>query len=128
MNRDNPNENDLRLMALIEQILGLSQDTEVAGRIMLLGPTGQFIGDASLSTADLEAATEALAQWNATKAAHQETLPPAPTVAVDPVLEAELEEYCIGLDAGFLMQVAQEDPNCAVAAFDEAVSDWDGEL
>lgn len=145
MDREQPNENDLRLMAFMEQILNLSQDTDIAGRIMLLGPTGEFIGDASLSPADLEAATRFLAQGNAAKAAHEDTIPPAPaapvpTVPVDPALEAELEEYCIGLDTDFLMDLAADDPRRAVAAFDlvwepaakeqiqaEDTSDWDGD-
>ncbi|MGQ4437881.1 hypothetical protein ACN6LI_003246 [Streptomyces violaceoruber] len=142
MNREQPNENDLRLIAFMEQILNLSQDTDIAGRIMLLGPTGEFIGDASLSPADLEAATRFLAQGNAAKAAHEDTVPPAPvpTVPVDPALEAELEEYCIGLDTDFLMGLAADDPRRAVAAFDlvwepapkeqiqaEDTSDWDGD-
>ncbi|WP_432185475.1 hypothetical protein [Streptomyces tendae] len=148
MNREQPTENDLRLIAFLEQILNLSQDKDIAGRIMLLGPTGEFIGDASLSPADLENATRFLAQGNAAKAAHEDTIPPSdvppapvPTVPVDPALEAELEEYCIGLDTDFLMDLAADDPRRAVAAFDlvwepaakeqiqaEDNSDWDGEL
>ncbi|MFJ3043630.1 hypothetical protein [Streptomyces tendae] len=146
MNREQPNENDLRLMAFLEQILNLSQDTDIAGRIMLLGPTGEFIGDASLSPADLENATRFLAQGNAAKAAHEDTIPPAPVPAVpadavlDPVVEQDFEAYCIGLDTDYLMDLAAHDPHKAVHAFDlvtepaakeqilrEDNSDWDGD-
>jgi hypothetical protein len=128
MDRNQPNENDLRLLAFLEQILNLSQDTDIAGRIMLLGPTGEFIGDASLSPADLDNATRFLAQGNAAKEATGQAAAPAlvPTVPVDPALETELEEHCIGLDTDFLMQLAAEDPRKAVAAFDEITEE--GEL
>ncbi|MFJ7023281.1 hypothetical protein ACIQUW_33460 [Streptomyces sp. NPDC101117] len=46
---------------------------------------------------------------------------PADTVdvTVDPVLVDELEQHCLGMDADFLMDIAAQDPNSAVAAFDE---------
>ncbi|MFB7312959.1 hypothetical protein [Streptomyces sp. NPDC056192] len=45
---------------------------------------------------------------------------------IDPLLEAEFEEYCIGLDTDFLMSMAAQDPHQAVAAFDEITRE--GEL
>lgn len=151
MDREQPNENDLRLIAFAEQLLALSQDPSIAGRFLLLGPTGQVVAEAALSASDLEDATRFLAQGNAAKAAHEDTTQPAlvpdfppapvPTVPVDPALEAELEEYCIGLDTDYLIDLAAHDPQKAVHAFDlvtepapkeqilrEDNSDWDGEL
>ncbi|MFF6866664.1 hypothetical protein [Streptomyces ardesiacus] len=143
MDREQPTENDLRLIAFAEQLLALSQDPSIAGRFLLLGPTGQVVAEAALSASDLEDATRFLAQGNAAKAAHEDTAPPAlvPTVPVDPALEAELEEYCIGLDTDYLMDLAAHDPRKAVHAFDlvtepapkeqilrEDSTDWDGEL
>lgn len=130
MNRENPSENDLRLLAFLEQILEISPDPENAGRIQLLGPTGEFIGDATLSARDFDIVTDALARLNAAKDATTQSAPPAhvPTVSIDKGLEAELEEYCIGLDTDFLMDLAGQDPNSAVAAFDEITAQWDGEV
>lgn len=53
----------------------------------------------------------------------------APTTddaVIDPLLKAEFEEYCIGLDTDYLMSMACVDPNQAVAAFDEITAE--GEL
>ncbi|WP_030188113.1 hypothetical protein [Streptomyces violaceorubidus] len=125
MNRENPNENDLRLLAFMEQILNLSDDTNTAGRIILLGPTGEVAADASLSARDLEIATKALAAARAFTEATKGLDFPA-DAALDPVLEQDLEEHCIGLDTDFLMQLAAEDPRRAVAAFDEITEE--GEL
>ncbi|WP_435606680.1 hypothetical protein [Streptomyces ardesiacus] len=140
MDREQPTENDLRLIAFAEQLLALSQDPSIAGRFLLLGPTGQVVAEAALSASDLEDATRFLAQGNAAKAAQKDTAPPAPvpTVPVDPALEAELEEYCIGLDTDYLIDLAAHDPRKAVHAFDlvtepapkeqilrEDNSDWD---
>lgn len=142
MDREQPNENDLRLIAFAEQLLALSQDPSIAGRFLLLGPTGQVVAEAALSASDLEDATRFLAQGNAAKAAHEDTTPPAPVpaVPVDPALEAELEEYCIGLDTDYLIDLAAHDPRKAVHAFDlvtepapkeqilrEDSTDWDGD-
>ncbi|WP_329474271.1 hypothetical protein OIE75_40880 (plasmid) [Streptomyces sp. NBC_01723] len=140
MNRDEPNENDLRLMAFMEQLLGLSDDTDTAGRIILLGPTGEFAGEASLSARDLEIATKALAAARAFTEATKDIELPADAV-LDPVVEQDFEEYCIGLDTDYLMDLAAHDPRKAVHAFDlvtepapkeqilrEDSNDWDGEL
>lgn len=112
------------ILDLLNAFLGLSDDTENAGRLMLLGPTGAFVGDASLSTRDMQIAIKALAAAKAlTDATRGMELPgDAP---LDALLEAELEEYCIGLEADVLMDLAAEDPAAAVAAFDEVTSDID---
>jgi hypothetical protein len=114
------------ILDLLAAFLGLSGDTDNAGRIMLLGPNGQFVGDATLSKRDMEIATKALAAAKAlTEATRDLNLPgDAP---VDPLLEAELEEYCIGLDTDLLVEMAEQDPAAAVAAFDEITSDIEGD-
>ncbi|WP_330328205.1 hypothetical protein [Streptomyces pseudovenezuelae] len=113
------------LFDLLTEIVGLSDDTENAGRIMVLGPDGKFIGDASLSARDIQIAAKALAAARAFTEATKDIEVPAETV-LDPVLEQDFEEHCIGLDPEFLMDLASEDPNSAVAAFDEITSQWDG--
>ncbi|WP_329376088.1 hypothetical protein [Streptomyces sp. NBC_01483] len=112
------------ILDLLAAFLGLSDDTDNAGRLMLLGPTGAFVGDASLSARDMQIAIKALAAAKAlTEATRGMELPgDAP---LDAKLEAELEEYCIGLDTDYLVQLAAEDPAAAVAEFDEITSDID---
>jgi len=124
---DRPINEQSLILDLLNAFLGLSDDTENACRLMLLGPTGQFIGDASLATRDVHIAIKAL---NAARALIEATrgLDLPGDAELDPVLEAEFEEHCIGLDPEFLMDLAAEDPNSAVAAFDEITSQWDGEL
>jgi len=120
------NEPQPLLVDLLSAFLGLSGDTDNAGRIMLLGPTGAFVGDATLSARDMQIAIKALAAASALIEATQGLDLPGDTV-LDPALEDELEEYCIGLDADDLMELAAQDPNSAVAAFDEITSqDEDG--
>ena len=106
------------LLDLLNAFLGLSDDTENAGRLMVLGPTGAFVGDVTVSLKDAQIAIKALEAAKAlTEATRGMELPgDAP---LDPALENELEEYCIGLDAAELMEMAAQDPNSAVAAFDE---------
>lgn len=113
------------ILDLLNAFLGLSEDEENDCRLMLLGPTGAFVGDASLSIRDMEIAIKAL---TAAKALTEATsgLPLPDAAELDPQLEADLEEHCIGLDAEFLMDLAQQDPNSAVAAFDEITADVDG--
>lgn len=113
------------LFDMLTEIVSLSDDTENAGRIMVLGADGQFIGDAVLSARDITIATKALAAARAFTEAAQGIEFPA-DAALDPVLEQDLEEHCIGLDTDFLMDLATQDPNSAVAAFDEITTQWDG--
>ncbi|MFF8910623.1 hypothetical protein [Streptomyces olivaceoviridis] len=124
---DRPTNNPQAIILdLLAAFLGLSDDTENAGRLMLLGPTGTFVGDASLSTRDMQIAIKAL---EAAKALNHATRGlDLPGDQLDPALENELEEHCIGLDTEFLMDLAAQDPNSAVAAFDEITTQWDGEL
>lgn len=114
------------LFDLLTELVGLSDDTENAGRIMVLGPNGQFIGDAVLSARDVEIATKAIAAARAFTDATKGIAFPA-DATLDPVLEQDFEEHCVGLDPEFLMDLAAEDPNSAVAAFDEITAMDGGE-
>jgi hypothetical protein len=113
------------ILDLLSAFLGLSDDTDNACRLMLLGPTGAFVGDASLSTRDMQIAIKALAAAKALTEATRELALPG-DADLDPVLEQDFEEHCIGLDADFLMDLAAQDPNSAVAAFDEITAPLDG--
>jgi len=59
---------ELRLYELLQQFLCLSDSKQVAGRIIVLGPTGTIVGDASLSAQDIEDATDALLHKNIQRA------------------------------------------------------------
>lgn len=78
---------ELRLYELLQQFLALSDDTEVAGRIIFLGPTGQIVGDASLAARDIEEATDALLALNIRKADVAEGLVPA-----EPLLDVDADD------------------------------------
>lgn len=56
---------DMRLYELLQQFLNLSDSTEHAGTLLLIGPKGSIVGDCTLSAADVEAATDALIRLNA---------------------------------------------------------------
>lgn len=120
------NDSQPVILDLLNAFLSLSPDTDNAGRLMLLGPTGAFVGDASLSTRDMQIAIKALAAAKALidATAGMELPGDAP---LDPVLEAELEQYCIGLNTDELFDLAAEDQAAAVAAFDEITSDIEGD-
>jgi hypothetical protein len=57
-------DDELRLYELLQQFLGLSDDTDVAGRIVLLGPNGAIVGDCTLSADDIEVAVDSLLHLN----------------------------------------------------------------
>jgi hypothetical protein len=114
------------ILDLLSAFLGLSDDTDNAGRIMLLGPTGAFVGDASLSTRDMQIAIKALAAAKALAEATRGMDLPG-DAPLDAELEAELEEYCIGLDADYLFGLAEQDQATAVAEFDQITSDIEGD-
>jgi hypothetical protein len=115
---------NLPLVDLLSAFLELSNDTENAGRLMLLSSTGQFVGDASLSARDIQIAIKALAAAKAFTDATADITIPGET-KVDAYLEADLEEHCLGLDADLLMAMAEEDPTEAVAVFDKVTGQRD---
>ncbi len=61
-------DDELRLYDLLKQFLALSDDESVAGRIIVQGPDGTIVGDATLAAADIEAATDALLRMNVQRA------------------------------------------------------------
>jgi hypothetical protein len=119
---------EMRLLELHQQLLALSENTEVAGRYILLAPDGTITAAGSLSAPDIDAATDALIAVNVFRAATVEASGRAvydamPKTPIDPALENELEEYCIGLDTEHLVALAAQDREAAVAEFDEVTSD-----
>lgn len=134
------------VLSLLAELQRLTVDgAETAARLTLRTATGEFIGDIPLPDMSAEALTEtvrSLADMGEKPPATRYDTPvtfelagpapepvPAPElVRIDPVLEAEFEEYCIGLDTDFLVEMAAQDPMAAVAAFDEITSDTDGGL
>lgn len=80
-------DDELRLYELLQQFLALSDDTEVAGRIIVLGPTGSIVGDATLAASDIEAATDALINLNRQRADIAEATRPA-----DPLPELDADD------------------------------------
>ncbi|MEU5660102.1 hypothetical protein ABZ802_31465 [Streptomyces sp. NPDC047737] len=83
-----------------------------AVRITLRTPDGEYLGEALLS---IRAANESA---NSVSVAAEYALnkPVDPAATIPAYLEAELEEYSIGLDTDYLVSLDSRD---AVAAFDE---------
>jgi hypothetical protein len=79
---------ELRLYELLQQFLALSSDKDVAGTLILIGPKGTIVGDATLSAADIEAAADALLKLNIQRA--DQTDPPAGAlVEAEPLLDVD---------------------------------------
>lgn len=88
-------DDDLRMMALFDALLSLSEDTEDAGAVKLYGPTGTFVGDVSLSPREITVLVEVIAgQGNALRLWDPRTggLPEVDGAAVDTLL-AEAEAF-----------------------------------
>ena len=90
-----------------------------AVRVILRTPDGEYLGETVLST---RAANEA-ANVVSCAAAYPLTKTRTP---IEEYLEAEIDEYTIGLDTDYLMSLS--DPREAVAAFDAITADEDGQL
>lgn len=73
----NPSHEELRLAFLLDQFLALSDDQDNAGRIIFRGPKGEYIGEATLSARDIEAATDALDSLNRYRQDLEEATRPA---------------------------------------------------
>lgn len=82
-------DDDMRLYSLAQQFKELSDDEQVAGRIIVLNAKGQIVDDVSLSEADVEAATNRL--W-AGNPANGLAVPDADIAAVGDEVEAFLAE------------------------------------
>ncbi|MFB7222443.1 hypothetical protein [Streptomyces sp. NPDC056227] len=122
----------LRLLAELQRLAGLAPGTENAARVTIRSATGEYLGEAPLTQRAADALTDAVSAF----ADYAEAMPAdfeagtqAPTADgtdIDPLLAAELEEHCIGLDTEYLMSVATQDPRKAVDEFDEITRE--GEL
>ncbi|MFD3337405.1 hypothetical protein ACFWV1_32960 [Streptomyces sp. NPDC058700] len=104
---------EMHAAALLLQLQALSpKDAATAIRISLRMPDGTYLGDALLSRNAADALTDATLALVVYRDAQ-------PDDGIDDLLIADLEEYCLGLDADGLLAVAATDPASAVAAFDE---------
>lgn len=82
-------DDDMRLYGLAQQFKELSDDEQVAGRIIVLNSKGQIVDDVSLSEADVEAATNRL--W-AANPANGLAVPDADIAVVGDEVEAFLAD------------------------------------
>jgi hypothetical protein len=83
-------DDELRLYELLQQFLGLSDDPTVAGRIILLGPAGNIVGDAALSAADIQAATDVLLNANIARAEASD--PNAASPGAEPLPDVDADD------------------------------------
>ncbi|WP_392838753.1 hypothetical protein [Streptomyces sp. LN500] len=113
----------LRLLAELQRLNPGDQDQAV--RLTIRSANGDYIGEARLPQRGAEAladAVSAVADYAAAMPADYEAGTQAPTpddTDIDPALETEFEEHCIGLDTDYLMSLAARNPREAVAEFDE---------
>ena len=89
---------EMRLAELLHQFLALSNDKDIAGRLIFRGPKGEYIGEATLTARDIEAATDALTSVNAYR--------------------ADMEEAGLKPDAAPLPKVEADDVTAMVAALE----------
>jgi hypothetical protein len=102
-----------------------STEPPVAARISLRAGNGHLVGgDALLCEKALDALLDAVRSLNA----YAQHAGPDREQDIDPLLEADFEESCIGFDVDHLMSLAVQDPHRAVAEFDQVTADEDGEL
>lgn len=91
-----PSNDELRLAALLDQFLSLSDDQDNAGRVIFRGPNGEYVGEAKLSVRDIEAATEALDSLNRYRQDLEEATRPAEPLPID---ESEIDADKLGAEA-----------------------------
>ncbi|MEU9014271.1 hypothetical protein AB0D12_31780 [Streptomyces sp. NPDC048479] len=89
-------DDELRLYELLQQFLGLSDDKDVAGTIILIGPNGSIVGDATLSAADIDAAADALVKLNIARGDADH--PAAGSVDADPLLDVDADDVADLID------------------------------
>jgi hypothetical protein len=120
MAEETPNKAELAALELYHQLVNLSAaHDDNALMVTLRLPNGRYVGDVWLSAPDVESLTDASMGIGMIRAGAEQHAANKPAVPVDAFLEAELEEYCIGLDTEHLFTMAAEDPSAAVAAFDQ---------
>jgi hypothetical protein len=93
---------EMRLAELLHEFLDLSDDQDFAGRLILRGPNGEYIGEAKLSAQDIADATTALRARNEARDAMENTAEPLLDVDADDVKDLIREAEAIlgngGLD------------------------------
>lgn len=119
---------DLHALQLLAELQRLANpDQPAAIRITIRSAGGDYIGDALLPTPGAMHATQAVSAVAdyATRCPNDFT-PNQGAEGLDPLLIAQLEDHCIGLDPDYLMAMAVINPGQAVAAFDEITDDGSG--
>lgn len=91
-----PTADELRVLAIYEQLRALSDSEEVGAMVIITIPGSRLVQSVSLSPRDLEAATEALASLNAAKAATEESTRPVDLPEVD---GDDVDEIVSGFEA-----------------------------
>lgn len=87
---------ELRLYELLQQFLCLSDSTEHAGTLILIGPKGSIVGDCTLSATDIEAATDALLKLNVQRTDASD--PAAAPLPADDDITDEVADAMAGFD------------------------------
>ncbi|MEU9998106.1 hypothetical protein [Streptomyces sp. NPDC050848] len=105
---------EMRAVELLMQLQALTPENAInAIRISIRMADGSYVGDALLSAKAVAALNDATLSMIAYRDSQ------APVGDIDPLLQADFEEYCIGLDVDGLVAMAAMDPAEAVAGFDE---------
>lgn len=90
---------EMRLHEMLRQLLNLSTDNGFAGRMVLLDPNGEFVGDAKLSARDIETVTDALMAVNTYRQDCEEATRPAAPLPVEPLTATVDDIEAIGDEA-----------------------------
>lgn len=119
---------DLHALQLLAELRRLANpDQPTAIRLIALTGDGDYIGDVKLPTPGLAHTTQAVsAVADYATRIPEDFTPNQGADGLDPLLIAQLEDHCIGLDPDYLMAMAVIDPRQAVAAFDEITDDGSG--
>lgn len=90
---------EMRLHEMLRQLLNLSTDNGFAGRMVLLDPDGEFVGDAKLSARDIETVTDALMAVKTYRQDCEEaTRPAAPLPGDDAPMEFDEDDIPLVAD------------------------------
>jgi hypothetical protein len=96
MANSTPVPQNMPLYELLQQLMALSDDPQNAGQLIILNADGSFIGQTTLSTADIALANQALAVFLAARQAMEEsTQTTVPSDSPEAVAQgiAELEAF-----------------------------------
>lgn len=84
---------NMPLYELLHHLLGLSDDPENAGRLIILNGDGSFIGEATLAEKDITAVNEVLVALEMARAASAESTLPAPLTVDDKVVDEVVGQF-----------------------------------